>query len=376
MHGGVHGGVHGRVSPKPSQSSLRSAGASGGGGGGGGAGGVYCFKPQARKAVSIVTPRTAGAGGGARVAQRLAAAAPSPEPLLDEAPKSYLVNPEAPAENADIEAIFKEIRDHLQGKWKRVIDLFRDIDDDNSGCINRKELGQGLKNLGYALEKKKLARIFTYLDVDGQGTIEYKELHTYLNPTVDLAEKEKKEKALRARRRARRQQQQQQQQRQQQRPRDTPTPTFTPAATSASASSVGSAAHSAFKAHLKDWLVRKKKEEQAATRKRQLSQLAKAGSSQMVKSNSTSELEIMDRRIRAQGGVAMAPFDAPPRTLSSAKSLTSMTGKFTPLYKSVSHDLGPGGYGPGYDATAREAVVRRHDRPGRTWRHGRGRQHV
>ena len=85
----------------------------------------------------------------------------------------------------------------------------------------------------------------------------------------------------------------------------------------------------------------------------------------------------MDRRLRAQkGGVTMAPFDAPPRTLSTAKSYKSMTGKYTPLYKKVSRELGKDGYGEDYDATKREAVVRRHDRPGRTWRHGRGRKHV
>ena len=363
VHGGVHGGVHGRVSPKPSQSSLRS---------GGSGGGVYCFKPTARKAVSIVTPRT----GGQRVQQRIVAAAlsPTPDGLLDAEPKSYLVNPEAPKENADVEAIFKEIRDRLQGKLKRVIDLFRDIDDDNSGCITKKELGMGLKQIGYALPKEKLARIFNYLDVDGQGTIEYKELHTYLNPTLDADEKRAKAKKARRRRR-----------------RDeeaavaaltTPRgagaragpPYDTPGTTSSLDSAA--AAQSAFKEHLKEWLVRKKKEEQAATRARQISQLARAGSSQMVKSNSTSELAIMDRRIRAQGGVAMAPFDAPPRTLSSAKSLTSMTGKYTPLYRNKSYDLGSSGLGPDYDATKREAVVRRHDRPGRTWRHGRGRLHV
>ena len=79
---------------------------------------------------------------------------------------------------ASPEEIPKLIREALHAKLTRVIDLFRQLDDDNSGLIDGHEFKKGLKEMGLAgMPPESLGALFASFDPDGDKYIEYDELH-------------------------------------------------------------------------------------------------------------------------------------------------------------------------------------------------------
>ena len=63
----------------------------------------------------------------------------------------------------------EQIRDYLSKKGVRVIELFRQWDDDQTGKIEKKEFRRGMKELGLTVGKKQLDKLFDMWDPDKTG---------------------------------------------------------------------------------------------------------------------------------------------------------------------------------------------------------------
>ena len=79
---------------------------------------------------------------------------------------------------------------------RRVMDLFRIMDQDGDGLLQKKELKVFFDAIGFEMTPKDVGYIFAKLDKDGGGTIDFKELNRALQraPTVPGMEKEEKDK--------------------------------------------------------------------------------------------------------------------------------------------------------------------------------------
>ena len=72
------------------------------------------------------------------------------------------------------------LRDALARSSTRVLDLFREWDEDGSGSISRKEFARAIKALGFSTPKDQLNALFDGIDTDKSGSIEYSELNKML----------------------------------------------------------------------------------------------------------------------------------------------------------------------------------------------------
>ena len=74
------------------------------------------------------------------------------------------------------------LRDALARSSTRVIDLFRQWDEDGSGEIEKKEFRQAIKSMGFDFiaNDKEIDMIFHEFDTDGSGKVDYKELNKHL----------------------------------------------------------------------------------------------------------------------------------------------------------------------------------------------------
>ena len=68
------------------------------------------------------------------------------------------------------------LRDALTKNSARVMDLFRDWDDDGNGTISKKEFFKAMRALGVGAPKAEIDALFDKFDVDGGGLLEAKEL--------------------------------------------------------------------------------------------------------------------------------------------------------------------------------------------------------
>ena len=78
----------------------------------------------------------------------------------------------------------------------RLIDLFREWDDDGNGALDKKEMRAAVAALGYEAPKFAIDELFDMIDVDKSGWIEFHELKFALS---DKGVKEAKARAERAR---------------------------------------------------------------------------------------------------------------------------------------------------------------------------------
>ena len=72
-------------------------------------------------------------------------------------------------ESLGLEQVDEQIRDYLSKKGVRVIELFRQWDDDGTGKIEKKEFRRGMKELGLTVSKKQLDQLFDSWDPDKSG---------------------------------------------------------------------------------------------------------------------------------------------------------------------------------------------------------------
>ena len=79
-----------------------------------------------------------------------------------------------------------QLCDALAAKAVRVIDLFREWDDDGTGSVDRKEFRRGLAELGYEGDRTVVDALFSGMDPDGSGTLTLSELNAQLRRRVEL----------------------------------------------------------------------------------------------------------------------------------------------------------------------------------------------
>ena len=75
-----------------------------------------------------------------------------------------------------------ELKKALRANAVRVIDLFRDWDEDGSGTVSKAEFFKIMPVLGVDAPKKVVSQVFDEFDEDGSGSIEYSELDKLLRP--------------------------------------------------------------------------------------------------------------------------------------------------------------------------------------------------
>jgi Ca2+-binding EF-hand superfamily protein len=78
----------------------------------------------------------------------------------------------------------RQIREALSKHAVRVIDLFREWDDDESGSVSKKEFRQAMNLLGLDVPRSEMDLLFDSWDADHSGSIEHKELNKLLRRGV------------------------------------------------------------------------------------------------------------------------------------------------------------------------------------------------
>jgi Ca2+-binding EF-hand superfamily protein len=78
------------------------------------------------------------------------------------------------------ETVIEQLRNALSASFTRVIDLFKDWDDDENGMVNKSEFRKALPMLGLKVDRSVAEELFDSFDADGSGEIDYKELHHHL----------------------------------------------------------------------------------------------------------------------------------------------------------------------------------------------------
>ena len=84
------------------------------------------------------------------------------------------------------------LRTALAAKLGRVIDIFREWDDDGDGVISRQEFRKALPVLGIGADRSDANALFDLLDDDKSGFIDYKELNSKLRSGASLQTDEEK----------------------------------------------------------------------------------------------------------------------------------------------------------------------------------------
>ena len=118
-----------------------------------------------------------------------------------------------PMADEDIAALAGALRDAIANQGDRVRDVFKALDKDGGGSVSRREFTDGIIGLGLPLEKEQFAHLdgapspthpppstparltaiatttglFTMLDADGSGSINYRELNRTLRKDAQQA---------------------------------------------------------------------------------------------------------------------------------------------------------------------------------------------
>jgi hypothetical protein len=77
-------------------------------------------------------------------------------------------------------SVSEQVREALETNMVRVIDLFRDWDEDGNGLVGRNEFFKGVAALGVHVTRAEANELFDEFDTDNSGSIEYFELHKLL----------------------------------------------------------------------------------------------------------------------------------------------------------------------------------------------------
>jgi len=81
-------------------------------------------------------------------------------------------------------SVAEQIRSGLRENAARLIDLFREWDDDNSGLISRQEFHRAMEELKFNAPSHEIDTVFNSFDPDDSGTITTSELRRMLRPAV------------------------------------------------------------------------------------------------------------------------------------------------------------------------------------------------
>ena len=73
-------------------------------------------------------------------------------------------------------SVQEQLSNILKEHSVKLIDLFREWDDDGNGALDKKELRQAIAALGYEAPKKDIDAFFESIDTDNSGWIEFEEV--------------------------------------------------------------------------------------------------------------------------------------------------------------------------------------------------------
>eukprot|EP00900_Chrysochromulina_parva_P005530 jgi/Chrpa1/14979/Chrysochromulina_OHIO_Genome00000312-RA len=82
-------------------------------------------------------------------------------------------------------SVSEQVREALETNMVRVIDLFRDWDEDGNGLVGRNEFFKGVAALGVHVTRAEANELFDEFDTDNSGSIEYFELHKLLRQAAE-----------------------------------------------------------------------------------------------------------------------------------------------------------------------------------------------
>jgi len=88
--------------------------------------------------------------------------------------------PAAKLDASSGESIQTQLANLLQQHSTKLIDLFREWDDDGNGALDKKEMRRAIAALGYDAPRKEIDCFFESIDDDDNGWIEFEELKTAL----------------------------------------------------------------------------------------------------------------------------------------------------------------------------------------------------
>ena len=83
--------------------------------------------------------------------------------------------------------VSEQLRGTLAKNFVRVIDLFREWDEDDSGSVDKKEFRMAMKALGLEVPRAEVDQLFDSWDTDRSGAIDMKELNVLLCKRVDAS---------------------------------------------------------------------------------------------------------------------------------------------------------------------------------------------
>ena len=78
-------------------------------------------------------------------------------------------------------SVQEQLKKVLNEHGAKLIDLFREWDDDGNGAVDKHEFRKAIAALGYDAPKSQIDALFNSMDEDGSGWIEYHELKDALN---------------------------------------------------------------------------------------------------------------------------------------------------------------------------------------------------
>ena len=70
----------------------------------------------------------------------------------------------------------EQLKEVMAANNAKLIDLFREWDDDGNGALDKKELRMGIAALGYEAPKADIDELFKSIDTDGDGYIEFNDV--------------------------------------------------------------------------------------------------------------------------------------------------------------------------------------------------------
>ena len=79
-----------------------------------------------------------------------------------------------------------QLRDVLVKNAVRVVDLFRDWDENGDGTVDKREFRKAMAALGVDAPRAEVDRLFDSFDPDGSGCVEYNEMNAALKRRVAL----------------------------------------------------------------------------------------------------------------------------------------------------------------------------------------------
>ena len=87
----------------------------------------------------------------------------------------------------DSDEMVAALKKALKENATRIIDLFKEWDEDGDGNVSKKEFLKALPQLGIDVDKETASTLFDAFDPDGGGDISYKELSSKLHDKDDAA---------------------------------------------------------------------------------------------------------------------------------------------------------------------------------------------